>query len=107
MPSGDKRYVDRLETLRSAGFESAERPNGSNVVAAGEGRDPEVLDSEWSRGRDLNPRPADYESAALPLSYPGISRVYGHPILHRFALTCAQGLGLAATTNLRRATPLL
>ena len=27
----------------------------------------------WSRGRDLNPRPADYESAALPLSYPGIS----------------------------------
>jgi hypothetical protein len=25
----------------------------------------------WSRGRDLNPRPADYESAALPLSYLG------------------------------------
>ena len=73
--------------LRTAGFESAERPNGSNVVASGEGRDPEVLDWEWSRGRDLNPRPADYESAALPLSYPGILRVYGHPILHRFALT--------------------
>src|SRR5215472_2671276 len=26
----------------------------------------------WSRGRDLNPRPADYESAALPLSYLGL-----------------------------------
>jgi hypothetical protein len=25
----------------------------------------------WSRRRDLNPRPADYESAALPLSYTG------------------------------------
>ena len=25
----------------------------------------------WSRGRDLNSRPADYESAALPLSYLG------------------------------------
>ena len=50
--------------LRTAGFESAERPNGSNVVASGEGRDPEVLDWEWSRGRDLNPRPADYETKA-------------------------------------------
>ena len=27
---------------------------------------------KWSRGRDLNPRPADYESAALPLSYLGV-----------------------------------
>jgi hypothetical protein len=25
----------------------------------------------WSRGRELNPRPTDYESVALPLSYPG------------------------------------
>ncbi len=25
----------------------------------------------WSRRRDLNPWPADYESAALPLSYAG------------------------------------
>jgi hypothetical protein len=28
---------------------------------------------EWSRGWELNPRPADYESAALPLSYLGVS----------------------------------
>ena len=26
---------------------------------------------KWSRGRELNPRPTDYESVALPLSYPG------------------------------------
>ena len=26
---------------------------------------------KWSRERDSNPRPALYESAALPLSYPG------------------------------------
>ena len=26
----------------------------------------------WSRGRELNPRPTDYESVALPLSYPGV-----------------------------------
>jgi integrase len=38
--------------------------------------DVEVIDSEWSRGRDLNPRPADYESAALPLSYPGLGQHY-------------------------------
>ena len=30
----------------------------------------------WSRGRELNPRPTDYESVALPLSYPGFSRTY-------------------------------
>jgi hypothetical protein len=29
--------------------------------------------TEWSRGRELNSRPADYESAALPLSYLGLS----------------------------------
>jgi hypothetical protein len=29
----------------------------------------------WSRGRELNSRPADYESAALPLSYLGKSLI--------------------------------
>src|SRR5690242_8466867 len=42
---------------------------------------------EWSRGRDLNPRPADYESAALPLSYLGESvsgsRVFALPSIDR------------------------
>src|SRR5882672_9345604 len=30
-------------------------------------------DRIWSRGRELNSRPADYESAALPLSYLGFA----------------------------------
>ena len=34
----------------------------------------EVVDSQWSRRADLNRRPADYESAALPLSYVGFER---------------------------------
>src|SRR5258705_1587047 len=31
-------------------------------------------DRIWSRGRELNSRPADYESAALPLSYLGLEQ---------------------------------
>src|SRR5262249_53176325 len=31
---------------------------------------------EWSRGRELNPRPTDYESGGLTLSFPGVSRIY-------------------------------
>jgi hypothetical protein len=30
--------------------------------------------SQWSRRRDLNPRPTHYECVALPLSYPGKRR---------------------------------
>src|SRR5580704_2028163 len=31
------------------------------------------VEKEWSREWELNPRPADYESAALPLSYLGLA----------------------------------
>ena len=31
----------------------------------------------WSRGRESDPRPTDYESVALPLSYPGVSTFCG------------------------------
>jgi hypothetical protein len=31
-----------------------------------------IYKEKWSRGRELNSRPADYESAALPLSYLGV-----------------------------------
>ncbi len=31
-----------------------------------------TVSNYWSRHGDLNPRPADYESAALPLSYAGL-----------------------------------
>ena len=37
-------------------------------------REGSVSAKYWSRRRDLNPRPADYESAALPLSYTGFSQ---------------------------------
>jgi hypothetical protein len=33
---------------------------------------PGRTEEKWSRGWELNPRPADYESAALPLSYLGV-----------------------------------
>src|SRR5262245_3958277 len=73
IPSGDKRYIDRLEATRRAAVETEKRASGSNAVAAESDREPEVPDSGWSRGRELNPRPTDYESVALPLSYPGVS----------------------------------
>ncbi len=70
IPSGEQCFIDRLAAIRS----SAQVERGSKTVAAtGEGES-EVRGSEWSRRRDLNPRPADYESAALPLSYTGAGR---------------------------------
>src|SRR5437667_9581777 len=59
--------------------------------------------NHWSRGRDLNPRPADYESAALPLSYPGISRAHGHTILHALRCLVLKARVLPVPTNVRRA----
>ena len=76
IPSKGERWIevlDRRDDLKRAAealladLEPKLEPNGP----FGPGGDPQVPDSEWSRGRDLNPRPADYESAALPLSYPG------------------------------------
>ena len=74
IPSGDKRFIDRLEAIRSA----AKVADGSKVVAAGDARDAEVRDSEWSRCSDLNRGPADYESAALPTE---LHRHRSHPTL--------------------------
>ena len=34
------------------------------------------MEKKWSRERELNSRPADYESAALPLSYLGPNAVF-------------------------------
>jgi len=60
--------LDRRDDLKAAAealladLEPKVEPNGpfrgSDVS--------EVADSEWSRGRDLNPRPADYESPPTP-----------------------------------------
>ena len=75
LPMGNKAAVNRLDD-----------ESGSKVVAKGGSGGADGSGSarkSWSRGRDLNPRPADYESAALPLSYPGFSRTYARmtPIL--------------------------
>src|SRR4029453_16118288 len=47
----------------------------------------------WSRRRDLNPRPADYESAALPLSYTGFSQ------RRRYVAATAKGTTLSCVVN--------
>ena len=53
--------------------EQARSARGSNVVTASDASESELREITWSRGRELNPRPTDYESVALPLSYPGVS----------------------------------
>jgi len=64
VPGANRSAVDRLAEA-----------TGRNLTATEEGfreRNRDVTpDEDWSRRRDLNPRPADYESAALPLSYTG------------------------------------
>jgi integrase len=63
LPMGNKAAVDRLD-----------RKSGSKTVASTNNDEDgqSVSDSNhWSRREDLNLRPADYESAALPLSYTG------------------------------------
>jgi hypothetical protein len=54
---------------------------------------------EWSRGRELNPRPTDYESVALPLSYPGIPRTYARG---RLEFTSALNCSAVFSTSTRR-----
>src|SRR5713101_8942669 len=62
VPSGPSRDPSRLRGVRREQHQQERSESG------GAGSPPE----EWSRGRELNPRPTDYESVALPLSYPGV-----------------------------------
>ncbi len=90
IPSGDKRFIDRLEAIRSA----AQVVDGSKVVAASEEGESEVRDSEWSRRRDLNPRPADYET-----------RAGEEPALPSFCvLTCKRSIDLRIRRPIARDT---
>ena len=67
LPSGDSRLMD---TLDDPGFTDGDQMvTKSNLE---EDRSSQVVGSKWSRREDLNFRPADYESAALPLSYAGL-----------------------------------
>ena len=64
VPGANRSAVDRLSAATNC-----------NLYTIGEEAREErrkvSSDEDWSRRRDLNPRPADYESAALPLSYTG------------------------------------
>ena len=71
---------DNADTLRGERDGRAKRKTGNMQRSCNKinGRDSVtplnncVEDRYWSRGRELNSRPADYESAALPLSYLGV-----------------------------------
>lgn len=66
----------------------------------------------WSRRRDLNPGPADYESAALPLSYAGEAgprnaagrRMLPETLAHAKRLK-SDGLGRRHGSPMRRRLP--
>jgi hypothetical protein len=85
IPRGDKSHIDRLAAARLA-VAPKMPPIQLDDTDAGKvwhqsgaiSKNVELTDAEvrenWSRRRDLNPRPADYESAALPLSYTGAGR---------------------------------
>jgi Phage integrase family len=60
----DQAAIDRLTRARGDA-------NGDGVMT-GRGSKGRNERNRWSRGRELNPRPTDYESVALPLSYPGL-----------------------------------
>ena len=80
VPGANRNAVDRLAAATNC-----------NLYATGEQAQKEereaTSDEGWSRRWDLNPRPADYESAALPLSYTGLSRTYERRRV-RFYLMC-------------------
>ena len=80
VPGANRSAVDRLAAATNC-----------NLYATGEQAQKEereaTSDEGWSRRWDLNPRPADYESAALPLSYTGLSRTYERRRV-RFYLMC-------------------
>jgi integrase len=65
LPTGDRSLVDRLDDTPAVGHQVV------TAAAGGAGQAPASASNDWSRRRDLNPGPADYESAALPLSYAG------------------------------------
>ena len=78
-----------MQVVDPAGIEPARHPlrihdTGSGLPPAARLSEPSTkeerrfscagrITSRWSRWGDLNPRPADYKSAALPLSYNGIT----------------------------------
>ena len=108
VPGSNKQAVDRLDEpvekpqteAESAAIRNQDLEREAEQVGFG-GKD---VDFEWSRRVGLNHRPADYESAALPLSYAGSIGVRGNfRILNRACQPPARGgssFGLDGQTDL-------
>ena len=69
VPGANRDAVDRLAAATNCNLYATDEE-------AREEKREVSSEEDWSRRWDLNPRPADYESAALPLSYTGLSRTY-------------------------------
>jgi hypothetical protein len=65
VPGANRGAVERLADA------TTRNPHATEVKKAVEEQEASG-EKNWSRGRELNPRPTDYESVALPLSYPGV-----------------------------------
>ena len=65
VPGANRGAVDRLATDTSGNLSATGKEDQG-------GERERSVEEDWSRGRELNPRPTDYESVALPLSYPGV-----------------------------------
>ena len=65
-------YIKRVNESQVSAMDALGEKLGTCTVSERPGKlRIDSMGDKWSRGRDLNPRPADYESAALPLSYLG------------------------------------
>jgi hypothetical protein len=69
VPGANRGAVERLADSTTG------NPPATEAKETVEQREPSD-EKNWSRGRELNPRPTDYESVALPLSYPGFPSSY-------------------------------
>ena len=73
LPKGNRQNVNRLDAIYSEAQKNLVVANSGSKTDLQKIIDSKVIDNKWSRRVGLNHRPADYESAALPLSYAGIS----------------------------------
>ena len=98
IPSGDKRHIDRFEAIRQAVSSPEKGAGGSKTVAPDSGCAPEAPDTEWSRGRELNPRPTDYESQGRdPCGVRSFPQVCVSPHFHANRLTTCYALARCRT----------
>ena len=71
-PGHQRAAVERLSQRSAMAFRRRQSHRESHLAIPWKYARPGSGGKDWSRGRELNPRPTDYESVALPLSYPGV-----------------------------------